>query len=143
MDTTFIEHHQTYTKINTLYKRDSSNKNKIIVGEFSLKEIEYLYDNLWSCEEKIDGTNIHYYWNGHVREFHGKTESADIPKHLLTKLDELFPIEKLKEIFPIKTDEHRDEIPFEVRIYGDGYGVILSTGVTHGICELHNRVKLK
>ena len=60
---------ETYTKINTLYKRyafDGKNcpnpkwlmfKNKIILGEFSNKEAEYLFNCPWEAYSKIDGTN--------------------------------------------------------------------------------------
>ena len=48
---------ETYTKINTLYKRDKDT-NKIIVGDYSNKEIEYLKNCQFECTEKIDGTNI-------------------------------------------------------------------------------------
>ena len=60
---------QTYTKINTMYKRyvfdakDCPNKewlkfrNKIILGEFSNKEAEYLFNCPWEAYSKIDGTN--------------------------------------------------------------------------------------
>ena len=60
---------QTYQKINTMYKRyvfdakDCPNKewlkfrNKIILGEFSNKEAEYLFNCPWEAYSKIDGTN--------------------------------------------------------------------------------------
>ena len=60
---------EVYTKINTLYKRyafDGKNcpnpkwlmfKNKIILGEFSNKEAEYLFNCPWEAYSKIDGTN--------------------------------------------------------------------------------------
>ena len=60
---------ETYTKINTLYKRyafdgkDCANKewlkfrNKIILGEFSNKEAEYLFHCPWEAYSKLDGTN--------------------------------------------------------------------------------------
>ena len=82
---------ETYTKINTLYKRDES--NKIIIEEYSNKEIEYLKDLKFECTEKIDGTNIKVGWNGHEVTFEGKTEKAVIPSHLLDKLKSIFTIE--------------------------------------------------
>ena len=38
----FNEVHQTYTKINTLYKRDE--KGNIVIGDFSRPEFEYLFN---------------------------------------------------------------------------------------------------
>ena len=60
---------QTYQKINTIYKRyvfdakDCPNKewlkfkNKIILGDFSNIEAQYLFDCPWEAYSKIDGTN--------------------------------------------------------------------------------------
>lgn len=116
----FIEVHWKYTKINTLYKRDE--KGKIMYGEFSRPEFEYLYNNKWLAFEKIDGTNMSYYWDGHEMQIHGKTENATIPAHLLKKMEQILSPEKLAEILPIEHDEEGNEKPFMVRIYGEGYG---------------------
>ena len=81
---------ETYTKIDTMYKRyqfdgkDCPNKdwlkfkNKIILGEFSNKEAEYLFNNLWEAYSKIDGTNSKIAFfpsTGEIR-VEGKTEKA-------------------------------------------------------------------
>ena len=81
---------ETYTKIDTMYKRyqfdgkDCPNKdwlkfkNKIILGEFSFKEAEYLFNNLWEAYSKIDGTNSKIAFfpsTGEIR-VEGKTEKA-------------------------------------------------------------------
>lgn len=116
----FIRAHQKYTKINTLYKRDE--KGKIMYGEFSRPEFGYLYNNKWLAFEKIDGTNMSYYYDGHEMQIHGKTENDLMPSHLLKKMKSILTIEKLAEVFPIKYDENGNEQPFMVRIYGEGYG---------------------
>ena len=81
---------QTYQKINTMYKRyifdakDCPNKewlkfrNKIILGEFSNKEAEYLFNCPWEAYSKIDGTNSKIAFfpsTGEIR-VEGKTEKA-------------------------------------------------------------------
>ena len=81
---------EKYTKIDTLYKRyifDASKcpnkawakfKNKIILGEFSFKEAEYLFTCLWEAYSKIDGTNSKIAFfpsTGEIR-VEGKTEKA-------------------------------------------------------------------
>ena len=81
---------ETYTKIDTMYKRyifDSKDcpnkdwlkfKNKIILGEFSNKEAEYLFNCLWEAYSKIDGTNSKIAFfpsTGEIR-VEGKTEKA-------------------------------------------------------------------
>lgn len=112
--------HQTYTKINTLYKRDE--KGNIIIGDFSLPEFEYLYNNKWLAFEKVDGTNMSFYWDGHEMQIHGKSENASIPSMLMDTMKTILTEEKLAEVFPIKYDENGNEVPFMVRIYGEGYG---------------------
>lgn len=112
--------HRTYTKINTLYKRDE--KGNIVIGDFSMDVFKYLFENKWLAFEKVDGTNMSWYWDGHEIQIHGKTAKASIPKHLEEKMREVLSEEKLKEVFPPKFDEEGKEIPFLVRIYGEGYG---------------------
>lgn len=118
--------HITYHKINSLYKRDE--KGKIIIGDFSLPEFEYLFNNKWEVTEKIDGTNMSYYWDGHNLEIHGKTTAAQIPSHLLDKMKCLITKETMNEIFPKKFDSEGNEIPFQVIIYGEGYGMKIQKG---------------
>ena len=81
---------ETYTKINTLYKRyvfDASKcpnkawakfKNKIILGEFSFKEAGYLFNCPWEAYSKIDGTNskIAFFPSTGMILVEGKTEKA-------------------------------------------------------------------
>lgn len=81
---------ETYTKIDTMYKRyqfdgkDCPNKdwlkfkNKIILGEFSFKEAEYLFNCLWEAYSKIDGTNskIAFFPSDGRIAVEGKTEKA-------------------------------------------------------------------
>lgn len=82
---------QVYDKINTIYKRyafDGKNcpkkewlkfRNKIILGEFSNKEAEYLFNNLWEATSKIDGTNskIAFYPSTQEIRVGGKTDNAN------------------------------------------------------------------
>ena len=82
---------ETYTKIDTMYKRyafDGKNcpkkewlkfRNKIILGEFSNKEAEYLFKCLWEAYSKIDGTNskIACYPSTQEIRVGGKTDNAN------------------------------------------------------------------
>lgn len=115
--------HRTYTKINTLYKRNMESKNhEIIPGNYSDPEVEYLKDLPWECYLKIDGTNMHYQWDGHTLEIHGKTEKSNIPPKLKEMMENLVTVDMMKEAFPLKYDENGNEIPMMVRIYGEGCG---------------------
>lgn len=123
--------HQTYTKINTLYKRvlEGANKGKIIIGDYSDAVVEYLKDCKWLWYEKIDGTNFACYWDGHKKEYHGKTVNAQIKKEWIEALDKIFTTEKLASVFPIKYDADGNEIPFLVRIYGELHGKGIQGGM--------------
>ena len=82
---------ETYTKIDTMYKRYAFDgkdcpkkewlkfRNKIILGEFSNKEAEYLFKCLWEAYSKIDGTNskIAFYPSTQEIRVGGKTDKAD------------------------------------------------------------------
>ena len=53
---------EQYNKIQSLFKRDQ--KGKMLFGEYSLPEFEYLKDNTWAFTEKVDGTNIRVMYKG-------------------------------------------------------------------------------
>lgn len=112
--------HKTYTKINTLYKR--STNGKIVIGDFSCPEFSMLFDAKWKAYQKVDGTNISYYWNGHELRIDGKTENANTDKEVMTMLQNKITPEMLTKVFPPKYAEDGTEIPMNVIIYGEAYG---------------------
>lgn len=109
---------QTYTKINTLYKRyknlgkvELPNKqwikfqNKIILGDFSDDYMEYIKDLKFDCFSKLDGTNSKIVYLPSTGECFcgGKTDNADIigtgQKAMLDQvIERIKPI--LAELFP-------------------------------------------
>lgn len=101
-----------YPKIKTIWKRDI--QGNIIEGDYSTPEIEFLKDNVWIFEEKIDGTNIRVYWDSEENkiEFRGKTDNAQIPEFLLKRLKEQFTVYKFKKLFPETS----------MYLFGEGYG---------------------
>ena len=109
---------QTYTKINTLYKRyqnlgkiELPNKdwkifqNKIILYDYSDDYMEYIKDMLFDCYSKVDGTNSKIVYFPSTGECFpgGKTDNADIvgtgQKAFLEKVIERIK-PKLAELFP-------------------------------------------
>ena len=112
-----------YHKIQTIFKRDMSNKGKIIEGEFALPEIEFLKDNEWIFTEKVDGTNIRVMWDGEKVTFGGKTDNAQMPVFLLYKLQELFEGIVKEQIFKEVFGEEGG-----VCLYGEGYGAKIQKG---------------
>ena len=54
-----------YEKIDTLFARDMEGTKKLMPGVFRDPTIEYLAHLDWDWTEKVDGTNIRIYWDGH------------------------------------------------------------------------------
>lgn len=110
-----------YHKIETLYERDEKTK-KLIIGKFRNPTIEFLKDNVWQFTEKVDGTNIRVYWDGHSVSFGGRTDNAQIPAHLINRLNELFGGETNAQMFEQKFGETT------VELFGEGYGAKIQNG---------------
>ena len=129
---------KTYTKINTLYKRYSFDsktcpnqkwlkfKNKIILGDFSNTEAEFLYDKPWEAYSKIDGTNskIAFYPSTQTIMIGGKTDNAssmhgqfemlqEIADRIKPMLCEMFPKECAR-FSPIKNKETNKTQYFDI-----------------------------
>ena len=113
-----------YHKIQSVFMREGTSgpsggkkKGKFIEGQFSLPEFDYLKNNIWVFTEKVDGTNIRVIWEnlGHAG-FHlrlgGKNDEAQISTALYDKLNQLFPYEKFKTLYPTTP----------MVLYGEGYG---------------------
>lgn len=105
-----------YNKIETIYERDINGTKKLIEGKYRNATVEYLANNEWEFTEKIDGTNIRIYWDGHKITFGGRTERASIPSHLVNKLNAIFLNEETEQLFEQKFGET------EVILFGEGYG---------------------
>lgn len=143
---------QTYTKINTLYRRyanlknyDLPNKdwmifqNKIILGAYSDDYMGYIKDLKFDCFSKIDGTNskIVYFPSTGECFCGGKTDNADIVgtgqkafldaeiERIKPILAELFPPESAK-FAPVVNDKNQPMyyiIPYTEPITPDHAGV--------------------
>lgn len=111
-----------YNKIETVFNRDTNGTKKLIEGDYRNKTVEYLSNNTWQWTEKIDGTNIRIHWDGHKVEFAGRTDKAQIPAHLLTRLEELFGGNENEELFEQMFGEK------EVFLFGEGYGPKIQNG---------------
>lgn len=111
-----------YNKIETVYERDTNGSKKLIEGQFRNETVKYLADNCWEFTEKIEGTNIRVHWDGHKITFGGRTERAQIPTHLFTKLQEIFLTNEVEELFEQKFGEN------EVILFGEWYGAKIQNG---------------
>lgn len=116
-----------YHKIETLFERDIATK-KLVVGKYRNSTVEFLKDAVWQFTEKVDGTNIRVHWDGHRVSFAGRTDRAQIPTHLLARLEELFGGDVNEEMFEQVFGEK------EVTLYGEGYGHKIQTnGYIEGV----------
>lgn len=111
-----------YIKIETPFNRDTEGTKKLIEGSWRSETLEYLKDNKFICTEKVDGTNISIFWDGHKVTFNGRTERAAIPAHLMNKLIEMFGGDANEEMF----EQKFGEVP--VILYGEGYGPKIQNG---------------
>lgn len=110
-----------YTKIPNIFKRDPQTK-KLIEGRYSTQELAFLKNCMWETTEKVDGTNIRVEWDGYRVSFKGRTDKAQIPSHLLKKLESLFGGEDNEEIFEETFGEKH------VILFGEGYGEKIQKG---------------
>jgi len=119
-----------YHKIHTIFKRDQETKTKkIILGDWSDPVFEYLANNKWDWDEKIDGTNTRVMIDNQqcieggfyppALKFGGKTNNAQLPAKLVEHLNNTFlsQKEKLFEMFPDGAC-----------LYGEGYGAGIQKG---------------
>jgi hypothetical protein len=110
-----------YHKINTIFKRDMSRKDKpLIMGDWSEDVFGYLADNVWVATEKVDGTNIRVMVDPAFGvSFGGRTDAAQIPAKLVARLQERFlpQADKLQETFSEGAV-----------LYGEGYGASIQKG---------------
>ena len=111
-----------YNKIETLWKCDMEGTKKLLEGEFRNPTVEFLKDNIWQFTEKVDGTNIRIYWDGHTVQFGGRTERAQIPAPLVNYLNSVFGTSEAEQIF----EEKFGETP--VILFGEGYGPKIQNG---------------
>jgi len=107
-----------YHKIQTVYKREPEKPRKIIEGQFSLPEFEYLKDCSWEGTEKINGMNVRIVWQDGKVLFQGKTDNAMMPPKLLIRLAELFPVAHFKHLY----------LDTPMCLYGEGYGTKIQSG---------------
>jgi len=121
-----------YQKIQTVYLRDpETNMKTLLGGQFALPEFEFLQNLDWEWTEKVDGTNIRVQYNPYPLikgvEFQGKTDRAETPNFLLSKLDEMFPLRKLEHVFLFDNIEDEEDLPM-VTLYGEGFGGKIQKG---------------
>ena len=102
--------------------REEQKPFNLIEGVYREPELELLKDIEWTFTEKIDGTNIRIMWDGHNVIFGGRTDNAQIPSHLVTKLNELFMGTRIEQVFEQVFGES------QAILFGEGYGAKIQKG---------------
>ena len=111
-----------YHKIETVFNRSTDGDKRLIWGDYRNETVEYLANNIWQFTEKIDGTNIRIHWDGHNVEIGGRTDRAQIPKHLMDYLGTTFLTPEVEELFEQTYGEK------DVMLFGEGYGAKIQNG---------------
>ena len=111
-----------YEKIETVFCRDTNGTKRLVLNDYRNPTIAYLKDNMWVFTEKVDGTNIRVHWDGHKVEFGGRTDKAQIPGPLLSKLNEMFMTTEAEELFEQVWGDK------DVILFGEGYGPKIQNG---------------
>lgn len=105
---------QKYPKIQTVYNRDPATKYKTLLeGEYALPEFEFLSECNWIWTEKVDGMNMRVSIENGGLVIGGKTDRAQIPPLLVSRLYNMFDAHKLHETMGGE----------DFTFYGEGYGV--------------------
>lgn len=118
-----------YPKIHGPFKRDMEQKTRpLIMGDWAKEEFCLLKDIPWVAQEKLDGTNIRViFGSSHFRarivSFGGRTDKAEIPRHLLLYLAETLTLDRMEQAFPEAAEQD-----FTVTLYGEGVGHKIQSG---------------
>lgn len=107
-----------YPKINNIFRFDE--KHRCIKGK--IETCEVLKDIKWIGTEKVDGTNIRIYWDGHDIQIAGRTDKSIIPTHLMKYLSSIFLTKEMEYVFEQMFGEK------EVYLFGEGYGAKIQNG---------------
>lgn len=79
---------QEYQKIENIYKFNT--KEKKYEEIYFSPIVGYLKNNDWIVSEKVDGTNIRVYYDGHRVSWSGRTDKSVLPKEVEELLQKTF-----------------------------------------------------
>ena len=134
---------ERYSSIENIFARSGDGK-EVLRNTFKNPVVESLANAHWLFTEKVDGMNIRVilFPDGHM-EFRGRTDKADLPSDLITRLAYLFhdPVKAIAEGHMPNADWRRqfawwfdtpmDERP-TITLYGEGYGPGIQKGGAYG-----------
>lgn len=103
-----------YCKIHTLFKRDEN--LRIIEGEWSLPEIQYLAGSKWQLTEKVDGQNIRVQYKDGVVTIGGRTKDAEFRDDFAQAMNSKFQDESMLQAL------QKVSKGSEMVLFGEGFG---------------------
>jgi len=106
-----------YQKISNVFKFDE--KFRTVLG-FN-EPYESLKNLTWVGTEKVDGTNVRVYWDGHEITLAGRTNAAQFQGELDKYLCGLFKTQEMEYVFEQMFGDKK------VYIFGEGYGPKIQT----------------
>lgn len=111
---------EEYCKIHTLFKRDE--RLRIIEGQWTLPEIEYLAGNKWLLTEKVDGTNVRVAFKDGEVSITGRTKDADFREDFRNTLNDKFNNDSMLSAV------HKASKGNEIILFGEGFGPGINGG---------------
>lgn len=109
---------QEYMKIKNVFQFDE--KFLSILGY--AEPFRTLKDIRWQGTEKVDGTNVRVYWDGHSIQVAGRTDRAQFQGELKSYLDSVFARPEEEYVFEQKFGDK------EAYLFFEGYGPKIQTG---------------
>jgi hypothetical protein len=110
-----------YHKIETLFKFNQET-HTWNYGEYYNKNVEILKDNQWLYTEKIDGTNLRIYWDGHKLQYNGRTDNSQFSKHQIDFIESQLVNEDIETVFEQTFKDN------EAYVFGELYGNKIQNG---------------
>lgn len=109
-----------YHKIVAPFCRENNKDTMVSEDLWSNEAFEYLKDNKWLWEEKLDGSSIGLRWDGERLSFVGHTDKSQIAPKYLNWLNEIFGNKETETVF----EELFNDKPFTV--YGEGLSSVFN-----------------
>lgn len=107
---------RSYSKIDTAEARSETGSREIIPGKYRTKAIEYLAELPWIFHEKIDGTNMSAFWDGHRVWINDRRGLNKTPKPVMDLMQSIFCTPEAEELFEQLFKDRK------ATIYGECFG---------------------
>ena len=136
-----------YHKIETLYNFNEETK-RFDTSKLRNPVVEELRYNKWLFTEKIDGTNLRIYWDGHKLTYAGRTDKSQFSKQQTEYLDSVIN-EDLEMLIEQNFGEKEAYLFGELyggniqkvgKLYSENYDIMIFDVVVNGIYLLRDDV---